>query len=80
MRDGEWIQTVTGKAFYPLDPRKEEVCIEDIAHVEAIQNHVLKKYTNLFPPGSKVKTHVTIRATYPEKKFSSEVEITHERT
>lgn len=27
-----WIQTYTGKAFYPLAPRVEDICIEDIAH------------------------------------------------
>jgi hypothetical protein len=32
MRKGDWIQTFTGVEFYPLDPRPEEICIEDIAH------------------------------------------------
>lgn len=27
-----WIQTYTGKKFYPLDPRKEDIDIIDIAH------------------------------------------------
>lgn len=27
-----WIETYTGKKFYPLDPSQEDVCIEDIAH------------------------------------------------
>lgn len=27
-----WIQTYTGKAFYPLDPNPDDICIEDIAH------------------------------------------------
>lgn len=31
-RRGDWIQTYTGRKFYPLDPRPEDVCIEDIAH------------------------------------------------
>lgn len=31
-RQGDWIQTYTGKSFWPLDPRPEDVCIEDIAH------------------------------------------------
>ncbi len=31
-RVGDWIQTFTGRQFWPLDPRSEEVCIEDIAH------------------------------------------------
>lgn len=32
MRLGDWMQTATGRQFWPLDPRVEEVCIEDIAH------------------------------------------------
>jgi len=32
MRKGDWIQTYTGGKFYPLDPRPEEIYIEDIAH------------------------------------------------
>lgn len=31
-RTGSWMQTVTGTAFYPLDPRPEEVETEHIAH------------------------------------------------
>lgn len=31
-RKGDWMQTATGRAFWPLDPRAEEICIEDIAH------------------------------------------------
>lgn len=34
-RIGEWIQTYTGRAFYPLDPHPEDVDIEDIAHALA---------------------------------------------
>lgn len=30
--DGKWIQTASGLAFWPLDPKPEHVCIEDIAH------------------------------------------------
>ena len=32
LRTGGWIQTYTLRQFWPLDPRPEEVCIEDIAH------------------------------------------------
>jgi hypothetical protein len=32
MRNGDWIQTYSGLKMYPLDPRPEEICIEDIAH------------------------------------------------
>jgi len=31
-RKGNWIETFTGRQFYPLDPRPEDVDIEDIAH------------------------------------------------
>lgn len=31
-RKGDWMQTFTGRRFWPLDPRPEDVCIEDIAH------------------------------------------------
>jgi len=31
-RKGDWMQTYTGKKFWPLDPRSEEINIEDIAH------------------------------------------------
>lgn len=36
-RKGDWIQTYTGKKFYPLDPRPEDVNIEDIAHSLSLQ-------------------------------------------
>lgn len=31
-RKGNWMQTYTGKKFWPLDPLPEEIDIEDIAH------------------------------------------------
>jgi 5'-deoxynucleotidase YfbR-like HD superfamily hydrolase len=31
-RIGDWSQTFTGRQFWPLDPRPEEIFIEDIAH------------------------------------------------
>jgi hypothetical protein len=31
-RKGEWIVTFTGKKFYPLDPRPEDININDIIH------------------------------------------------
>lgn len=30
--DNSWIQTYTGKKFYPLNPNPDDICIEDIAH------------------------------------------------
>jgi len=31
-RQGDWMQTYTGRMFWPIDPRPEDVCIEDIVH------------------------------------------------
>ena len=31
-REGAWIRTYSGRRFFPLDPRPEDVCIEDIVH------------------------------------------------
>lgn len=31
-RREHWIQTFTGRKFYPLAPRPDDVCLEDIAH------------------------------------------------
>ncbi len=32
-----WVQTYSGGQFYPLDPREEDVNIEDIAHALSLQ-------------------------------------------
>ena len=48
-RIGDWIQTYSGRRFWPLDPRPEEICIEDIAHALAHQcrfaGHVRRFYS-----------------------------------
>ncbi|AMV24559.1 hypothetical protein VT84_09200 [Gemmata sp. SH-PL17] len=31
-RRGDWVQTFTGRKFWPLDPRPEDVDVRDIAH------------------------------------------------
>lgn len=45
----EWIQTFSGKKFYPLDPDPELICIEDIAHALSNEcrfgNHSKKFYS-----------------------------------
>lgn len=33
----DWIQTFKGKKFFPLEPRIEDICIEDIAHSLSMQ-------------------------------------------
>jgi len=48
-RKGSRIHTYTGKMFWPMDPKPEDVCIEDIAHSLAMQcrfgGHVLDFYS-----------------------------------
>jgi hypothetical protein len=36
-RKGDWLQTFTGRQFWPLDPRAEDVELEDIIHSLAQQ-------------------------------------------
>lgn len=48
-RIGGYIETYTGQAFYPLDPRPEEINIEDIAHALSLvcryNGHVRRFYS-----------------------------------
>lgn len=37
-RKGDWLITFTGKRFYPLDPREEDIDIVDIAHSLSLLN------------------------------------------
>lgn len=36
-RRGDWIQTYSGRQFWPLDPRPEDFCFIDIAHALAMK-------------------------------------------
>jgi hypothetical protein len=49
-RMGDWMQTFTQRKFYPLDPRPDDVCIEDIAHALA----------NICRYGGHVKHHYSV--------------------
>ncbi|MGO8211805.1 hypothetical protein ACC782_33535 [Rhizobium ruizarguesonis] len=48
-RTGDFMQTATGRKFWPLDPRAEEVFIDDIAHSLSLQcryaGHCLRFYS-----------------------------------
>jgi hypothetical protein len=48
-RQGDWMQTVSGRQFWPFDPRPEEVRIGDIAHALSMQcrfaGHCLRFYS-----------------------------------
>jgi uncharacterized protein len=37
IREGDWLETVSGRQFYPLDARVEDVDLADIAHALAHQ-------------------------------------------
>lgn len=49
-RMGNWFQTYTGKQFYPLDPRPEDINIVDIAHA----------LTNICRYGGHAKHHYSV--------------------
>ena len=48
-RKGNWIQTYTGRQFWPLDPRADEIDVIDIAHALSMQcryaGHCLEFYS-----------------------------------
>lgn len=48
-RAGDWIQTFTGKRFYPLDPQPDDFDIRDIAHALSMQcryaGHCIRFYS-----------------------------------
>lgn len=48
-RKGNWMQVFSGRQFYPLDPRPEEIDITDIAHALSLQcryaGHCLNFYS-----------------------------------
>jgi hypothetical protein len=60
-RKGDWFQTYTGKAFWLLDPRPEDVCIEDIARGLAYQcrfNGHTKRFFSIAQHSVLVSQHV----------------------
>lgn len=46
---GDWMQTHSGRAFYPLDPRPDEIYIDDIGHALSMlcryNGHVSRFYS-----------------------------------
>lgn len=45
---GNWMQTFTGRQFYPLDPRPEDISILDIAHALSMQCRYNGHVRNLY--------------------------------
>lgn len=68
-RRGDWMQTYSGIQFWPLDPRVDEICIEDIAHALSLQcrfnGHCNRFYS--------VAEHSAIMASFaaPENKLAA---------
>lgn len=63
-RRGDWIQTYSGRRFWPLDPRTEDVCLDDIAH--ALSN--LCRFTGHVKTFYSVAQHCVLasRAVHPD--------------
>jgi hypothetical protein len=57
-RRGDWMCTFTGLRFWPLDPRPEDICIEDIAHALACEN----RYGGHLPEPYSVAHHCLLAA------------------
>lgn len=68
-RQGTWMQTVSGKAFWPLDPRPEELDIYDIAHALGMMcrygGHCSRFYS--------VAEHSVLMANYAELHLGAEL-------
>lgn len=56
-RLGAWMSTYTGKKFWPLDPRPEDICIVDIAHALSLISR-FGGHTNEFYSVAQHSVHV----------------------
>jgi hypothetical protein len=73
--DRNWIQTFTGRQFWPLNPRPEDVCIEDIAHALALKC----RYTGHCRRFYSVAEH-SVRASYLVKPEFALLALMHDAT
>ena len=68
-RQGTWMQTVSGKVFWPIDPRPEELDINDIAHALGMMcrygGHCNRFYS--------VAEHSVLMASYAEANLGTEI-------
>lgn len=53
MPRGDWIQTYSGRQFFPLSPRPEDIDLEDVAHALAYQT----RYTGHAPEAYTIAQH-----------------------
>lgn len=61
----DWIQTYSGNAFYPTDPKPEDVRIEDIAHALSL----ICRYTGHVKEFYSVAQHSVIASMYCKDKM-----------
>ena len=67
IRDDAWIQTFTGKRFWPINPSSDDVCIEDIAHSLALKCRY-GGHSTIFYSVAEHSVHVS-RALPPEQRL-----------
>lgn len=70
-RQGDWIQTYSLRQFWPMDPRPEDVAIEDIAHALSMMcrftGHV-HRYYSVAEHSVRVSLHAEVLAP-PERRL-----------
>ena len=65
--DDSWIQTYTGRKFWPHDPEPDDIVIEDVAHALALAN----RYTGHTREPYSVAQHCVIMSWLcPDKKWA----------
>ncbi len=69
-RLGDWIQTASGGSFFPLDPRPEEVDIDDIATALSRMNRYNGHFSDKFDFYS-VAEHSILLAQYVQERTGS---------
>lgn len=71
-RKGNWIETYSGVKFYPLDPRPEDVKLEDIAHSLSHQCRFgghCKQFYSVVQHSLMVKSFLWIKGYPPETQL-----------
>lgn len=71
-RVGDWMQVASGRQVYPLDPRPEEIHIEDIAHALALQCRFAGHCSEFYSVAEhSVRVAQLVEVTYPGEPFRS---------
>lgn len=69
-RLGDWMQTASGRQVWPLDPRPEEIHIEDIAHALSLQCRFAGHSTEYYSVGEhSVRVAQFVESLYPGEPF-----------